>query len=426
MRLIPTIVLSVSALSTHVFAAIIDDDDRQDRSIEAAGGQITPILKLHQRYDDNVASSNIDDVNSWATIYEPSVSFKRNFGEFGINNYQLDYVLVHGAYHASDQDTYTDHDISGKVNYELNSRHRFVVQAGYIDSHDERGSRFSIGSGDQLATPDTFEQLYGSIEYNFGVVEADMRLQFEYGFLDNDYDSRIIADENGDPFDRTRERDRRSDQFVGRMLYRIGAATDLTLEAANLDIDYDYTATPENELSSTESRILAGVKWEATALTTGYAKVGYKEKDFDLTSRDNHYGFEWEAEVEWEPKTYSRFKLSTGRSTQETNGEGFFLPGQTGEGYYVVNTTHSLAWIHDWNNRFSTETSYSYIEDIYRGDDGDLRDDDNSGLLVKAYYDMNYWLSFTLEYVNNDRNSTRNDFEYDRELITLGVRVALK
>ncbi|REL36553.1 outer membrane beta-barrel protein [Thalassotalea euphylliae] len=426
MRVFPLAAIMGSLFAGHAHSAIINEDDRQDQSIEVSGGQFTPLIKVYQRYDDNVASSDIDDISSWATIYEPSVSYSKQFGEFGKNSYQLDYVLAHGAFHASDEDSYTDHDISGKVNYEINSRHRFVLQGGYIDSHDERGSRFSIGTGEGLTEPDTYQQFYTNLEYNYGIVEADLRLQFEYGLLDNNYDARFVVDASGNPIDRTRERDRQTDQMLAKLYYRVGSATDLTFEAVRLDVDYDFTRTPENELSSVEMQYLLGVKWEATALTTGYAKVGYKDKNFDLNSREDHSGFEWDAQVQWEPKTYSRFKLSTGRSTQETNGEGFFVPGRNGQGYFVINTTHELAWQHDWNNRFSTEALYRYSEDIYEGDVGEIRDDDNNGLVLKAYYDMSYWLSFTLEYVNNDRDSTRANLEYDRDLITLGVRVALK
>ncbi|WP_448212792.1 outer membrane beta-barrel protein [Colwellia sp. MEBiC06753] len=419
--------LCYSAFFTSLaHAAIVDDDDRQDKAIQLSGGLLTPTFKLYQRYDGNVASSDVEEVDSWMTIYQPHLSYTREFGEFGKHNIQLDYILAHGAYHASDEDTYTDHDISGNLNYEINNRHRVQVEAGYIDGHDERGSRFSIGNGNELTEPDTYEQLYANLTYKFGVIDADVRFNLEYGFLDNAYDSRYITDADGNRIDRTKERDRASDQLSGTVFYKIGAVTDLTIEARRLNVDYDYTALPQNELSSIENQYMLGVRWEATALTTGYAKIGYKEKRFDLSSREDHTGFEWDVSVKWEPKTYSYFKLATGRSTQETNGEGFFIPGQSGLGYYVINTNYSLAWVHDWNNRLSTQLSYDIDENVYQGDIGKLRTDDNDGFVATAYYDMNYWLSFTLEYVNNRRDSTRNNLDYDRDLVTLGVRIALK
>ena len=103
---------------------------------------LTPFLKLEQRYDSNVASSNLDDVNSWATIFQPNVKLTKEFGEFGKHNFEIDWVFTHGAYHAAQEDSYNDHNLSGKLNYEISQRHRLMFQGGYLDAHEERGSRF--------------------------------------------------------------------------------------------------------------------------------------------------------------------------------------------------------------------------------------------------------------------------------------------
>ena len=42
---------------------------------------------------------------------------------------------------------------------------------------------------------------------------------------------------------------------------------------------------------------MIGVQWEATALTNSFVKIGYKEKDFDLATRDTFDAVEWESEI---------------------------------------------------------------------------------------------------------------------------------
>jgi hypothetical protein len=411
-------------------ASSFDEDSRDDQSIPVGGALLTPIIKFHQRYDSNVASEKQDDVNSWLTIFQPSVKLTREFGEFGKHNFELDWIFTHGAYHASGDDSYNDHDVSGKLNYELNTRHRLMFQGGYIDAHEERGSRFSIGTGEQIAEPDTFEQLYGGIQYTYGAPTADARLELELGFLDNDYRSVYSLDSSNNPYDKTATRDRKTATIGGTFYYKIGSATDLTIEAWQSDYNYDYTSSPINELSSVESSAMIGAEWEATALTTGFAKIGYKNKDFDLSQRESYDDVEWEVEVLWEPKTYSKFTFSSGRKTEETNGEGFFNIETIGNGYVINHTQHEIHWQHEWKDRISSKVTYAISKDDYvgtteTGTTGKIREDNNKGVTASLYYDMSYWLSFSLDYVYNDRDSTRTFLDYDRELFTLGVRIAL-
>lgn len=403
------------------------DEERQDQSIPVAGTLITPIFKFQQRYDSNVLSAKTDEINSWLTIFQPSVKLTKEFGEFGKHNLELDWVFTHGAYHATPNDSYNDHELTGKLNYEINLRHRLMFQAGYIDAHEERGSRFSIGIGSQLIEPDRYDQIFGGVQYTFGAPSADMRLELELGYLDNNY--RSVFEENVNTnvlTDVNATRDRTTAKYGGTFYYKIGSSTDLTVEAWNSAINYDYTAIASEELSSIESQVLFGAQWEATALTTGFAKIGYKEKDFKLSTRDSFYAVEWEAEILWEPKTYSKVTFSTGRTTEETNGEGFFFDDQfQGLADVIEGTLNSIEWKHEWKDRLSSKITYAVYKDIYKGSTGTVRIDHNSGISAALYYDMNYWLSFSLDYTVNERESTREFLVYDRQLATLGVRIAL-
>jgi hypothetical protein len=403
------------------------DEERQDQSIPVAGTLITPIFKFQQRYDSNVLSAKTDEINSWLTIFQPSVKLTKEFGEFGKHNLELDWVFTHGAYHATPNDSYNDHELTGKLNYEIDLRHRLMFQAGYIDAHEERGSRFSIGIGSQLIEPDRYDQIFGGVQYTFGAPTADMRLELELGYLDNNY--RSVFEENVNTnvlTDVNATRDRTTAKYGGTFYYQVGSATDLTLEAWNSAINYDYTAVASEELSSIESQVLFGAQWEATALTTGFAKIGYKEKDFKLSTRNSFYALEWEAEILWEPKTYSKFTFRTGRTTEETNGEGFFFEDQfQGLADVIEGTLNSIEWKHEWKERLSSKITYAVYKDIYKGQTGTVRIDHNSGISAALYYDMNYWLSFSLDYTVNERESTREFLVYDRQLATLGVRIAL-
>jgi len=212
----------VSAMfSVGSLASSYNEEEREDQSIPVAGVLLTPVVNIQQRYDSNVISSKEDEIDSWLTIFQPSVKLTKEFGEFGKHNFELDWVFSHGAYHASSEDSFNDHDVSGKLNYEINLRHRVMVQTGYIDTHEERGSRFSIGTGDQLEEPDTFEQIYGGVQYTYGVPTADMRLELELGYLDNDYRSVYIESSDSDDLvDKNATRDRKTTNLTQSYVYQ--------------------------------------------------------------------------------------------------------------------------------------------------------------------------------------------------------------
>jgi hypothetical protein len=406
-----------------------NEKDREDQSIPVGGFLLTPTVKFKQGYDDNVTSSKDDPISSWITVFQPSLKAVTEFGEFGKHNFEMDWTFTHGAYHASIEDSYNDHDVSGKLNYELAQKHRVMAQAGYIQAHEERGSRFSIGAGTGLIEPDTYEQVFGGVQYTYGELTSDARLELEVGYLDNDYRS-VFDTTQQPPFDTTAERDRNTLKYGGTFYYKVGAATDLTLELWNSDISYDFTLKPEDLLNSVENRAMLGAKWEATALTTGFVKIGYIGKDFELETRDTFDAIVWEAEILWEPKTYSKFKFTTGQTADETNGEGFFFGGNAAVKANVVeNTQYAIEWTHQWRERITSKLGYAISNDVYYGTDSGteskIREDNNSAITAAVFYDMNYWLSFSLDYKYSERESTREPFEYDRQFINLGARIAL-
>ncbi|GEM_PF-338706 len=411
------------AASNNKFASSSDEHD--DKSIPVGGANLTPLINIIQRYDNNILSAKSDEINTWITIIQPSFKLVREFGEFGLNNWEIDYILSNGKYYSSHDDDFTDHDISGTLNYEINQRHRLKFQGGYINSHEDRGARFSIGTGSELKEPDNHEQIYSGLRYTLGAETADARLELEFGYLDDDYNTVMATDSStGELYDLTASRDRITHKLGAKFFYKIASATDLTLEAWHSDIDYDETLGNDPDLSSIEQQFMAGLEWEATALTTGYAKIGYKEKDFE-EARSPFESFEWEVEVDWEPLTYSKFTFATARVTEETNGEGFFFLETVGEGIFIESTSYKISWRHEWLERLNTKLTFGLTKDDYNGKNEIVRKDDNKGVRLAINYDMTYWLTFSLDFSKTKRESTRDFLTYDREVAALGVRIAL-
>jgi hypothetical protein len=371
-------------------------------SIDLGGFELFPSLTVTHALDDNVTRTATGEIDSWKRIVSPELVL---LNDFGGNTLQFGYRLERGDYFSSSQDDYTDHFISALYDYEINSRHRAKVTGEYEDGHDDRGTSFSIGTGNALETPDQYKSLNGELVYSYGALTADARLDFILGYRDLDYD-------------RSEEvylaRDRDFVTLGGIFYYQVAPATDLVVDVSQTEVTYDYLIEGAETLDSTNSSILVGVQWESTAATSGFAKIGYQQKDFDSALREEFSGFDWELGVTWQPIDRSTIEFSTRSDTNETNGEGNFIQRRS----------YGAVWKHEWLDRVSSRASFAFIDDIYEGSVNN-REDDITQLSLAVDYQFRRWLKFELAYQYDERESTVETIDYDRNLISIGVNITL-
>ena len=374
--------------------------------IQAGQFDLIPSFSSSMAYVDNVANArdNQSKIYSWRTTLSPELIAAT---EIDGNPVQVGYRLERGVYFSSSNDDYTDHFVEASGDFELNSRHRVSALAQYEDGHEDRGTGFSIGSGLEITTPDTYKStnLYG--EYSYGAATTDGMVMFKARRQTLDYD-------------RTEDayiiRDRAKNMVGAEFGYQIGSATNMVVDVTKTFIKYDEQldlVTRDND----ETRILVGVVWESTAATTGFAKVGYKEKDFDNEARGTFYGTDWEVGIDWQPVSYSTVRISTSADTFETNGEGDFIRGQN----------YSVRWNHDWLERVSTSFSVTQQNDEYVFNELDIvnRDDELMNYSASLNYQARRWLKFSTLYQYTDRDSNRDTIGYDKSEIGVTVEVTL-
>ena len=374
--------------------------------IQAGQFDLIPSFSSSMSYVDNVANArdNQSKIYSWRAILSPEIIAAT---EVDGNPVQVGYRLEKGVYFSSENDDYIDHFIEASGDFELNSRHRVSALAQYEDGHEDRGTGFSIGSGLEITTPDTYKSSNLSAEYSYGAATTNGMITLKARRQTLDYD-------------RTEDayiiRDRAKNMVGAEFGYQIGAATSMVVDVTKTFIKYDEQlnlVTRDND----ETRILVGVVWESTAATTGFAKVGYKEKDFDDESRGTFYGTDWEVGIDWQPVSYSTVRVSTSADTFETNGEGDFIRGQS----------YSVRWNHDWLERGSTSFSVTQQNDEYVFNEIDIvnRDDELMNYSAALNYQARRWLKFSTFYQYTDRDSNRDTIGYDKSEIGVTVEVTL-
>jgi hypothetical protein len=155
------------------------------------------------------------------------------------------------------------------------------------------------------------------------------------------------------------------------------------------------------------------LKWEATAATTGFFKIGVTQKKFDTLGTTARGGI-WEGAVRWSPLTYSVVDLTTGRSFNDAQG---------GVGASTIKENYYRArWTHDWTERIRSEVSGGYLTDDYTGLG---RNDKIGNAGLKLTYEMRRWLTLGAEYMYTERTSNQNVFDYKKNLILFSVRATL-
>mgnify|MGYP006399092805 FL=1 len=124
--------------------------------IQAGQFDLIPSFSSSMAYVDNVANArdNQSKIYSWRTTLSPELIAAT---EIDGNPVQVGYRLERGVYFSSSNDDYTDHFVEASGDFELNSRHRVSALAQYEDGHEDRGTGFSIGSGLEITTPDTYK-----------------------------------------------------------------------------------------------------------------------------------------------------------------------------------------------------------------------------------------------------------------------------
>lgn len=396
----------ISAIICIISSIAANAQQFQDpASVEFGSFDVTPTVDFGFRYDDNVIRSNANKINSWSQIISPQVVM---LSSFSTSQVRVGYRMRNERFFSSSQDNYTDHFFNAAVDFELNSRHRLDIGIDYTDGHEDRGTGFSIGRAQTLATPDKFKQGEFDMLYSYGAFNADGRLDINFNITNRDYDLNTPQ---------YLIRDRAFTTIGGTFFYRIGAVTDATFDIIYQDVNYKFDLDVSSPLDSEQISYLVGLQWEATAQTSGFAKIGYQEKNFDSPLREDFTGVDWAAGVIWEPLEYSTVEVTTSNDTNETNGEGNFIRGRD----------YAIEWRHDWLERLRSSASYTWGTDRYEGQSGsfDIREDDLVRFRASLYYQFRRWMNIEVGYIYDQRESNRTVIEYDRNQFIINLLFTL-
>lgn len=353
---------------------------------------VVPQMSIQLKHDDNLFTTKDDAESSMISVLNPSVEFvvdRQN------DAYRLTYAIEDGTYDSNRNEDYTDHSLTAEAILELTSKHRLNLTSQYLKEHEDRGSNNSA-TGDK---PSEYTDKKIEVVYRYGAADAIGNVELTGSYLDHTFDNFKSINES---------RDRENVRFGSTFYYRVAPKTSGLFEMRYENIDYNLSTST---LDNVETKYLVGVEWDATAKTSGTAKMGYMEKSYDSSVRKDQDGLSWEISARWSPLTYSVFDLSATQEFEEASGNEDAIDSQV----------LSLSWTHAWNDRLSTNVMLSRMDEEYSGIS---RTDETDTFMLAANYELQRWLAVNVSFTHTDKASDINSEAYDRQQANLSFVVS--
>jgi hypothetical protein len=369
----------------------------ESTGLSLGGGlNFAPAVELSTENNDNIYSEETNEQSSTINRLTPSLSLSGDFGKTTFNSY---YQAEQGSYSKNSDDDYLDQLVSADASFELTARHQFDIKADYTKAHDARGS-VAGAEAENAADPDEYNQTTAGLTYVFGADAAAANVDVYADTYQKRYDNNEAN---------TAKREHNKNTFGALLSLKASSATQILFEARQADITYEDDAVDND---SSEQHLLTGMRWDISGATTGEIKVGRLERSFDASEKKSGSHLNWEANLTWEPLTYSTVVVSSAQNANESNGTG----------NYIAASTSSISWDHQFSSFITAGISANYGEDEYVKAS---RNDINSGFGINATYSPMTWMDIDLSASQSLRDSNVDGLDKETNLISLGLTLAL-
>lgn len=355
---------------------------------------VYPAALVGLGYNDNVLGTTVNRTSSSLWVLQPGVVTE--FKTHG-DRYTLSYLGNYGRYASSSADDYNYHEFWMAADNYFTSRTRLGWGVGYLERSDPRGSTNRVSSSE----PDRWHAPVVRALGIYGAPGAIGRIELETSWMQKRYENNRAFTETAD-VDQT--------MVAGRFYYRFLPRTSALVEVRNTWST--YVATNAFPGDNADTRLYAGLTWEATAKTSGTFKIGRAYKSFSNAALSESSLSSWEGNVRWSPLTYSTFDLATSRTPTDTTGVGNFL----------TNTGTSLTWTHKWASYISSRVSAGILKTEYAADP---RKDDTRNYGVGFFTELGYRTRLGLDWGYTNRNSNQDLFDFKRNVVMATLEFVL-
>lgn len=354
-----------------------------------SGLEIIPSLQATYGYDGNIIDDRQNELSSTYSAITPEISFLVDRRRISAS---LNYKFQKGNYFSSSQDNYIDHYLTSNSQYRWGLRNTLELNVYYAKAHTARGGGATSGIPlDSIIEPLEYREFSFTPKYTYGSKTARANLSGWYGFYNRRHDNFTHLNpplEN----ESTRYDDvdimSLGSEFTLKIRSRLQWITRYELRDSEY-INNNPNRPSQNNLTH---EIYTGVKWDLSEKTNGFAKIGYQNKSFDDEARQNFNGINYALNINWRPKNFSTFGISTSYLTKD--------PQQNGD--FTKEWKTALSWQYDWNPRVYTRLQGSYVEEDIVGSSNNNRDDETTNLGFELGYKLNDIVNLSVKYQDSE------------------------
>lgn len=328
------------------------------------GFQLTPALEADGVYSDNFyyQARNKDAV--YGAILRPNGRIVSARGRLKLG---LKGGAQFGVFDSpSDNDNYIDNNAEAEIGWQFDTRNRTSLTLNHTYGHDPFGQQrteslpATLGQGLDVWHSDGL-----AAGYRYGVKDAPINIEVSVSALQKHYDSNQAS---------TAQLNNNNISARSEIFYNYSPKTAAVLEASAARVYFtDPSARSRNGVVKS---VLGGLRWKATAQTTGDVRVGYVLRNYDDTSSRRFQAINWNASVTWAPLVLTSFKLTTGRTAQDSYNNARFVDNR----FTVVEVNQKFS------DRFSAGLRGSYTRSKFVEAS---RNDDVYNAGINASYTLN-------------------------------------
>jgi hypothetical protein len=367
------------------------------------GDRFMSLLTVGARHDDNISQdpkSQPKD-SSAITIVQPALLFKVGSPKVTFDGA---YTLTNESYEYDSKDNHTDHQLSLSSQFAFDGSNNASLSFNYLKKQDIRTSINRAANDEEVGDRSRFTNLAG--QYRLGADTARAQFELNLGASNLSYSNNL----NTSSQNKLKERDMNTQG--GTFYIRVAPKTRILFEVIRTNFNYEDS---ESLLNNNATKFYAGVTWAATAKTSSYIRFGQESKDFDSASAKDTSEPAWDINITWQPSSYSRLNLTTGKGATEGSARSD-----------VIQTTDTtISWTHDWSYQFESMLSYNTVSEDYKGKAFNERQDDTNTASAALIYRMNRNVEFSGKYSLKERESNSPVEEFDSNIVAFSVTLAI-
>lgn len=301
----------------------------------------------------------------------------------------------------SDTADYADYAFALGAEWALASRHRLTYAGSLEHDHDAFGTERTELDALADARIDEWRRVINGLSYRFGAPTDRLNLVFGGNHLDKTYTTN-------EEFTQFLDHSITSGELTGYYNYSPKTSFFLSLVASAIDFDEVFPGTID--LDADERSFRAGVRWAASAKTSGEIAAGYLDRSPSDTRRNDFSSVDWRVQLTWAPTSYRTLRFASGRNSQET-----FISTVS----FINNEFYMLRWNESWTQRVSSMLSVGFLDSEFVGS---TRTDEAVSVEGSLEYRLARSLDLFAGFRWVDRESDQLGTAYERSHGFLGMR----